>query len=114
MSSQALGLTIERGRQARRAGLPGVDGTVTKLMSTAHSQNLQSLAVELGGTNGIAWDPDDRWAEMTAWSFLRVQSKTIAGGTLDITRSLCGERVLGLPREPSADRGIPWKDVKRS
>ena len=25
-----------------------------------------------------------------------------------------GERVLGLPREPRADKQVPWKDIPRS
>ncbi|GAA1022777.1 acyl-CoA dehydrogenase [Acrocarpospora pleiomorpha] len=119
IAGESLRLTIERSREARRAGRGGgvtgaVDGTVTKLMSTAHSQALQALAVDLEDLAGIAWEPDDDWHAKTAWSYLRVQAKTIAGGTLDITKSLCGERVLGLPREPSAESCRPWRDVRRS
>jgi alkylation response protein AidB-like acyl-CoA dehydrogenase len=68
----------------------------------------------LEGLAGQAWPDSDRWLKNTAWSFLSVRSRTIAGGTSEIQRNVLGERILGLPKEPEVDRDIPWSEVRRS
>jgi alkylation response protein AidB-like acyl-CoA dehydrogenase len=46
--------------------------------------------------------------------FLMAPALHIGGGTDEIQKNVCAERVLGLPRESRADRDVPFQDLPRS
>jgi alkylation response protein AidB-like acyl-CoA dehydrogenase len=74
------------------AGGPGA-GSAAKLLRTELELDASRLAVELSGPAGmLAGGPTD--------AFLYSPGMTIAGGTSEVQRTIIGERVLGLPREP--------------
>ena len=58
----------------------------------------------------VAWDAPG------GGSFNRQMLNTfqngIAGGTDEIQRNIIGDRVLGLPREPSVDTKVPFRELK--
>jgi alkylation response protein AidB-like acyl-CoA dehydrogenase len=115
IDEKLLQLTGQRVAARRKAGLAvGPEGSIMKLFYSESSQRLQELACDLEGAAGQAWVEGDRWHRNTAWSLLRIQSKTIAGGTSEIQRNIIGERVLGLPKEPDVDRNLPWSEVRHS
>jgi alkylation response protein AidB-like acyl-CoA dehydrogenase len=69
------------------------------------------LAMEIGGTEALAWDDDDESAQDVAAEYLSGRIASIGGGTNEVQRNGIGERVLGLPREPSFDTQTPFADV---
>jgi len=115
IEDRLVSFTNQRAAARRRTGQPpGPEGSVSKLFFSEHTQRVQTLALDLEGPFGQAWPEGDRWLQGTAWSFLRVRSKTIAGGTSEIQRNILGERILGLPKESEVDRDVPWSQVRRS
>jgi alkylation response protein AidB-like acyl-CoA dehydrogenase len=115
IEDRLVSLTNQRAAARRKVGqAPGPEASITKLFFSEHTQRLQNLALDLEGPAAQAWVDGDRWIKNSVWSFLRVRSKTIAGGTSEVQRNILAERVLGLPREHEVDRAVPWSQVRRS
>ncbi len=55
-------------------------------------------------------DPSDA---AVAEVLISTPAQSIAGGTDEIQHNIIGETMLGLPKEPATDRGMPFKDVGR-
>jgi alkylation response protein AidB-like acyl-CoA dehydrogenase len=108
-------ITAFRAALARRRGQePGPEGGVGKVYNAELNQRRTAFAMNAAGPASIAWVPGDDWAERRAMAFLRARANTIEGGTSEVLRNSTGERLLGLPREPEVDRGVPWKEIRRS
>ncbi|HVX20505.1 MAG TPA: acyl-CoA dehydrogenase family protein [Acidimicrobiales bacterium] len=116
-------LTNLRAADARRAGTPGPEGSVAKLAYAEENQRTYDLCVDLMGADGMRYGsdyPKVRPKQVAIGTpdvlkgFLRVRANSIEGGTSEVMRNILGERVLGLPGEPRADKGVAWKDIPRS
>lgn len=104
-------LVSMRTRAETRAGrTPGPGGSISKLFATIIMDRVRDVSLEIVGAGGVAWsDPaDGRWQRGALTSL----QGGIAGGTNEIQRNIIGDRVLGLPRDVSVDRGVPFKDLK--
>ena len=124
IEAEALRLTNLRASQARRAGNPGPEGSIAKLMFAEVHKRIYSLCVDLLGPAALVdYDYTMRRSEALGLvgppgsarkMFLRSRANSIEGGTSEIQRNILGERVLGLPGEPRVDKELPWSEVPRS
>jgi alkylation response protein AidB-like acyl-CoA dehydrogenase len=72
------------------------------------------LALEIGGSEALTWAKGDERAQRPAIDYLNGRQIAIAAGTNEMQRNGIGERVLGLPREPSFDTTKPFNEVLRN
>jgi len=114
VNDRVLALSIDRARDSRAAGRAGgSEGSLTKIVKAASNQRLQEIAMDIRGLAATAWEISDSDAAEWVTQFLRTRANSIEGGTSEIQRNIIGERVLGLPREPDAYKGLAWRDVPR-
>ena len=74
---------------------PGATGSVRKLLGMRYAQQVAQECWSLTGADGAV--DGTRWSR----AMLFTQALTIGGGTTDIQLNIIGERILGLPRDPS-------------
>jgi alkylation response protein AidB-like acyl-CoA dehydrogenase len=125
IESELLRLTVQRGRAAQKAGNPGPEGSISKLAQAELNKRIWECAMEIVGADSLLYEAGyerrrpsgDSHAGRLAlakYQFLRSRANSIEGGTSEVMRNILGERVLGLPGEPRADKDVPWKDIPRS
>ncbi len=109
----AKSLVAMKTRDELKAGkTPGPGGSLGKLFGSMIAWRVREMALEFAGPGSIAWDPDDEQGGDRQRVVLNSFQSGIAGGTDEIQRNIIGDRVLGLPREPSVDRGVPFRELK--
>jgi alkylation response protein AidB-like acyl-CoA dehydrogenase len=91
---------------------PENSAAIARLMTAVVHQRSNTIALELAGPSAAATLPDDPWAE-EGFNFLERQTSGIGGGTTEMARNNISERVLGMPREQTADKNIPFRDVPK-
>jgi alkylation response protein AidB-like acyl-CoA dehydrogenase len=115
-------LTMLRGDAIRDAGVAGPQGSIAKLMTVKLNQAVTELCVDLLGEAGLlfgsyAWEDQDLadyGYDTPMRAYLRARANSIEGGTSEILHNILGERVLGLPPEPRADKDQPWSTSRKS
>jgi alkylation response protein AidB-like acyl-CoA dehydrogenase len=95
---------IERGK------LSPAYGSLLKLGNVRVMQRRAETGLALAGGDGVTWDPRGGAGEW-GQAFLFSRGSSIGGGTDEIQRNNVSEKVLGLPREPSSDRDIPFNQI---
>jgi alkylation response protein AidB-like acyl-CoA dehydrogenase len=90
---------------------PGPENSIGKLVAGMMMQEIATYALELQGQAGVldgaAADDSARFQGM----LMRSAGTRIEGGTDEILRNIIAERVLGLPADIRADKGIPFNQI---
>ncbi|MCB2078139.1 MAG: acyl-CoA dehydrogenase family protein [Novosphingobium sp.] len=88
--------------------------SVDRLFRGVASVRRSTIAFELAGSSASVWDDEEEDAtDAVGMNFLMRQVSCIGGGTTEISRNVVAERVLGMPREPSGDRNVPFREVPK-
>ncbi|MGE3141796.1 MAG: acyl-CoA dehydrogenase family protein [Hyphomonadaceae bacterium] len=95
-----------------RGQTPGPESSIGKILNAARLQDITNCAIEAEDHYGVIVDPDlAPMAAVFQSSFLWAPGLRIAGGTDEILRNILAERVLGLPQDARADKGVAFKDL---
>ena len=115
----------QKALRANGADIPGL-GNMAKLSMSEILRLSRDLGLRILGPYGTlhAYSPEERtrleqstrmpMAAMVTELALFTQGPSLYGGTDEIQHNILGERVLGLPKEPSNDRTTPFKDLAKN
>ncbi len=92
--------------------IPDTAASVARLMSAVVNERAITVGLELAGSSAAAWAEDDPGAGFGT-NYLMRQSNSIGGGTTEMARNNISERVLGMPRERTLDKDVPFRDVPK-
>ncbi|HVU62279.1 MAG TPA: acyl-CoA dehydrogenase family protein [Mycobacteriales bacterium] len=106
-------LVARVGEAMRTGALNDQSAAIGRLFGGVTTSRSYTLAFDLAGPVGAAWSETDGEVRHTGTDFLMRQSSSIGGGTLEMARNVISERVLGMPRERSVDKDIPFREVPR-
>ena len=92
---------------------PGPEASITKIVSAGKLQDIGNFGIDSLDMAGMLRTENlDIKSFHNAW--LGAPGLRIAGGTDEILKNVIAERVLGLPQDPRADKGVAFKDIPSS
>ncbi len=111
--TSGLKYTAYRSMSALSKGqTPGPENSIGKLVAGQTLQEISAFALDLQGASGVLVDAAQTSAAARFQAMLlRSPATRIEGGTDEILRNIIAERVLGLPADLRADRGLPFNQI---
>ena len=109
---QLLGLRMQSFILNGRGNPP--DPSVMKNFMVQAAEKRYDLALEIEGADGMLDKADAPqngfWQSVHMGQF----GSRIGGGTTEVHRNMIAERALGLPRDVSPDKDLPWKEILKA
>jgi alkylation response protein AidB-like acyl-CoA dehydrogenase len=90
---------------------PGPENSIGKLVAGSTMQEIAMFALDLQAQAGILDGPEAADSARFQGMLMRSAGTRIEGGTDEILRNIIAERVLGLPADIRADKGIPFNQI---
>ncbi len=103
-------LSVHVYRRVRDGVLPPAGGTLIRLFHADTVTLDLNTAFAIAATAAVV-GAEGEGLELGS-RYLSRQAVSIGGGTTEMARNVIAERVLNLPREYAADRGVPFKLVR--
>ncbi|MDQ7910808.1 acyl-CoA dehydrogenase family protein [Phytohabitans sp. ZYX-F-186] len=107
------GQLVDRVSAGIRGGaMPDPAASLPRLFSATSNERRIDIALAVAGPAAVippAGAPGDLGAR-----YLMRQGGSLGGGSSEMARNIISERVLGMPREFAADKGVPFSQVRQS
>jgi alkylation response protein AidB-like acyl-CoA dehydrogenase len=113
---ELVGEALQRrlGEGLRSGAMADQCAAIGRLFSGVAATRTTTIGFEIAGVDGGTWTDADGAIADCGTDFLMRQAATIGGGTTEMARNVISERVLGMPRELTLDRDVPFREVPRS
>jgi alkylation response protein AidB-like acyl-CoA dehydrogenase len=101
------------GHAVRTGHISDQGAAIARLFIGTSTARVRTVGFEVAASAGGAWAAEDGAVAGRGVEFLMRQTACIGGGTTEMARNVISERVLGMPRERTGDRDIPFRQVPR-
>jgi alkylation response protein AidB-like acyl-CoA dehydrogenase len=109
-ASTELSRRIAQGIATRT--LPDTTAAIARLMGGTVGVRTTEISFEIAGPGAVSAEPTEAWGG-SGMHYLMRQTSCIGGGTTEMARNNIAERVLGMPREMTHDRNMPFREVPK-
>lgn len=93
--------------------MPPAAGSLVRLFGAETTWLQTDSALRITGTAAATGAPDGPGNGQVGIDYLFRNAGSLGGGSTEMARNLISERVLGMPREHTADRDVPFNQVPR-
>ncbi|MGW6421541.1 acyl-CoA dehydrogenase family protein [Nocardia sp. NPDC055053] len=99
-------------RAITTGALPPTSGAIPRLFSAENAWLQTDTALRIAGSDGATYTAGaEADTETAGLDYLFRAAWSLAGGSTEMARNVISERVLGMPREDTADRDVPFDQV---